>query len=168
QGERDGKLIRSRVQELLERVGLEPSHYNRFPHAFSGGQRQRIAIARAPIPRPKPAACRHPASALAVPTQDQALRPPAELQADCDLTLIIVAHDLAVVRQISDRVLVMRKGKVVETGDSDEVYENPQHPYTRQLLAAAPVLGPDEARAHRAERRRLRGEQVEQPAVEVV
>ncbi|HLU97703.1 MAG TPA: ABC transporter ATP-binding protein [Thermobifida alba] len=168
QGERDGKLIRSRVQELLERVGLEPSHYNRFPHAFSGGQRQRIAIARALILRPKLVICDEPVSALDVSTQDQVLRLLAELQEDFDLTLIFVAHDLAVVRQISDRVLVMRKGKVVETGDSDEVYENPQHPYTRQLLAAAPVLDPDEARAHRAERRRLRGEQGEQPAVEVV
>src|SRR5690606_39257011 len=128
QGERDGKLIRSRVQELLERVGLEPSHYNRFPHAFSGGQRQRIAIARALILRPKLVICDEPVSALDVSTQDQVLRLLAELQEDFDLTLIFVAHDLAVVRQISDRVLVMRKGKVVETGDSDEVYENPQHP----------------------------------------
>ncbi|MEY9211284.1 ABC transporter ATP-binding protein [Thermobifida halotolerans] len=157
QGERDTRLIRSRVQELLERVGLEPSHYNRFPHAFSGGQRQRIAIARALILRPKLVICDEPVSALDVSTQDQVLRLLAQLQEDFDLTLIFVAHDLAVVRQISDRVVVMRKGRIVETGDSDEVYENPRHPYTRQLLAAAPVLDPDEARAHRAERRRLRG-----------
>ncbi len=159
QGERDDKLIRTRVQELLERVGLEPSHYNRFPHAFSGGQRQRIAIARALILRPQLVICDEPVSALDVSTQDQVLRLLAELQEDFNLTLIFVAHDLAVVRQISDRVLVMRKGKVVETGDSDEVYENPQHPYTKQLLAAAPVLDPDAARAHRAERRRLRAAQ---------
>ncbi|KUP97112.1 ABC transporter ATP-binding protein [Thermobifida cellulosilytica] len=165
QGERNSKLIRSRVQELLERVGLEPSHYNRFPHAFSGGQRQRIAIARALILRPKLVICDEPVSALDVSTQDQVLRLLAELQEDFDLTLIFVAHDLAVVRQISDRVLVMCKGKIVETGDSDEVYENPQHPYTRQLLAAAPVLDPDEARAHRAERARLRGGQPQAEAV---
>ena len=103
--------------------------------------------------------CDEPVSALDVSTQDQVLRLLAELQEDFNLTLIFVAHDLAVVRQISDRVLVMRKGKVVETGDSDEVYENPQHPYTKQLLAAAPVLDPDAARAHRAERRRLRAAQ---------
>ncbi|TDQ45763.1 ABC transporter ATP-binding protein [Actinorugispora endophytica] len=156
QGERDAKKIRGEVQGLLERVGLEPSHYNRFPHAFSGGQRQRIAIARALILKPKLVICDEPVSALDVSTQDQVLRLLSELQDDFDLTLIFVAHDLAVVRQVSDRVVVMRKGQIVEMGDGDEVYENPQHPYTRQLLAAAPVLDPDEAKSHRAERQRMR------------
>ncbi|GAB3213496.1 ABC transporter ATP-binding protein [Marinactinospora thermotolerans] len=158
QGEKDGKLIKKKVQELLERVGLEPSHYNRFPHAFSGGQRQRIAIARALILQPKLVICDEPVSALDVSTQDQVLRLLSELQDDFNLTLIFVAHDLAVVRQVSDRVAVMRKGRVVEMSDGDSVYEDPQHEYTRQLLAAAPVLDPDEAKAHRAERARLRAE----------
>ncbi|WP_017537264.1 ABC transporter ATP-binding protein [Nocardiopsis halophila] len=156
QGESDGKLIKRRVQELLERVGLEPLHYNRFPHAFSGGQRQRIAIARALILRPKLVICDEPVSALDVSTQDQVLRLLSELQDDFDLTYIFVAHDLAVVRQVSDRVAVMKKGRVVELSDSDSVYEAPQDEYTRSLLNAAPVLDPDEAREHRAERVRLR------------
>ncbi|ASU83761.1 ABC transporter ATP-binding protein [Nocardiopsis gilva YIM 90087] len=158
QGEKDSKLIKRRVQELLERVGLEPRHYNRFPHAFSGGQRQRIAIARALILRPKLVICDEPVSALDVSTQDQVLRLLSELQDDFDLTYIFVAHDLAVVRQVSDRVAVMRRGEIVEMSEGDEVYENPQHSYTQQLLAAAPVLDPDEARAHRAERVRMRQE----------
>ena len=152
QGERDGKKIRAQVQDLLERVGLEPNHYNRFPHAFSGGQRQRIAIARALILKPKLIICDEPVSALDVSTQDQVLRLLSELQDDFGLTYIFVAHDLAVVRQVSDRVAVMRKGEVVEMGDSDSVYENPQSDYTKQLLTAAPVLDPDEARRLRAER----------------
>ncbi|GAB3722233.1 ABC transporter ATP-binding protein [Nocardiopsis oceani] len=152
QGEKNGKKIRSQVQELLERVGLEPNHYNRFPHAFSGGQRQRIAIARALILKPKLIICDEPVSALDVSTQDQVLRLLSELQDDFGLTFIFVAHDLAVVRQVSDRVAVMRKGEIVEMGDSDTVYESPQSDYTSQLLTAAPVLDPDEARDLRAER----------------
>ncbi|PSK98086.1 peptide/nickel transport system ATP-binding protein [Murinocardiopsis flavida] len=157
QGERNRQTIKNAVRDLLDRVGLEPEHYNRFPHAFSGGQRQRIAIARALILRPKLIICDEPVSALDVSTQDQVLRLLAELQDDFDLTLIFVAHDLAVVRQVSDRVLVMRKGKVVEEGEGDSVYENPQHEYTKQLLTAAPVLDPAEARSLRAERARARG-----------
>ncbi|MFE1166806.1 ABC transporter ATP-binding protein [Nocardiopsis sp. NPDC058789] len=157
QGENDGRRIRSRVQELLERVGLEPDHYNRFPHAFSGGQRQRIAIARALILKPRLIVCDEPVSALDVSTQDQVLRLLSELQDDFGLTYIFVAHDLAVVRQVSDRVAVMRRGEIVELGDSDTIYESPQSDYTRQLLTAAPVLDPDEARELRSERVRLRG-----------
>ncbi|RKS08247.1 peptide/nickel transport system ATP-binding protein [Nocardiopsis sp. Huas11] len=156
QGERDGRKVRARVQELLERVGLEPGHYNRFPHAFSGGQRQRIAIARALILKPKLIICDEPVSALDVSTQDQVLRLLSELQDDFGLTYIFVAHDLAVVRQVSDRVAVMRRGEVVEMGDSDSVYESPRSEYTRQLLTAAPLLDPDEARRLRAERVRVR------------
>ncbi|WP_026129321.1 ABC transporter ATP-binding protein [Nocardiopsis prasina] len=156
QGEGNPRTIRSRVQELLERVGLEPNHYNRFPHAFSGGQRQRIAIARALILKPRLIICDEPVSALDVSTQDQVLRLLSELQDDFGLTYVFVAHDLAVVRQVSDRVAVMRKGEVVELGDSDTIYENPQSDYTRQLLTAAPVLDPDEARELRSERVRLR------------
>ncbi|WP_306366147.1 ABC transporter ATP-binding protein [Nocardiopsis sp. CC223A] len=156
QGERDTRKIKREVQELLDRVGLEPSHYNRFPHAFSGGQRQRIAIARALILKPKLIICDEPVSALDVSTQDQVLRLLSELQDDFGLTYIFVAHDLAVVRQVSDRVAVMRKGEVVELGDSDSIYEDPQSEYTRQLLNAAPVLDPDQARELRAERVRER------------
>ncbi|KIH96757.1 ABC transporter ATP-binding protein [Streptomonospora alba] len=156
QGENDTKQIQRKVQELLERVGLEASHYNRFPHAFSGGQRQRIAIARALILRPKLVICDEPVSALDVSTQDQVLRLLDELQDDFDLTYIFVAHDLAVVRQVSDRVAVMRKGEVVELDHSDTVYESPRHDYTRELLTAAPVLDPVEARKHRAQRAELR------------
>ncbi|WP_028647036.1 ABC transporter ATP-binding protein [Nocardiopsis sp. CNT312] len=152
QGERDTKKVRLRVQELLERVGLEAAHYNRFPHAFSGGQRQRIAIARALILKPKLIVCDEPVSALDVSTQDQVLKLLSELQDDFGLTYIFVAHDLAVVRQISDRVAVMKQGEIVELGDSDGVYENPRSDYTRSLLNAAPLLDPDEARRHRAER----------------
>ncbi|MEV2278674.1 ABC transporter ATP-binding protein [Nocardiopsis sp. NPDC049922] len=162
QGERDTGKIRARVRELLERVGLSPDHYNRFPHAFSGGQRQRIAIARALILKPKLIICDEPVSALDVSTQDQVLKLLSELQDDFGLTYIFVAHDLAVVRQVSDRVAVMRQGEVVEMGDSDGVYESPSSEYTRQLLAAAPVLDPDEARRHRAERVERRT--AEQPA----
>ena len=158
QGEKDGKEIKRKVQALLERVGLEPTHYSRFPHAFSGGQRQRIAIARALILRPKLVICDEPVSALDVSTQDQVLRLLSELQDDFDLTYIFVAHDLAVVRQVSDRVAVMRKGEIVEMRTSDEVYEDPRDDYTKSLLNAAPLLDPDEARANRAERVRLRAE----------
>ncbi|GAB3493426.1 dipeptide ABC transporter ATP-binding protein [Nocardiopsis coralliicola] len=158
QGEKDGKEIKRKVQALLERVGLEPTHYSRFPHAFSGGQRQRIAIARALILRPKLVICDEPVSALDVSTQDQVLRLLSELQDDFDLTYIFVAHDLAVVRQVSDRVAVMRKGEIVEMRTSDEVYEDPRDEYTKSLLNAAPLLDPDEARANRAERVRLRAE----------
>ncbi|GAB3463912.1 ABC transporter ATP-binding protein [Streptomonospora sediminis] len=156
QGETNTKEIQRKVQDLLERVGLEAAHYNRFPHAFSGGQRQRIAIARALILQPKLVICDEPVSALDVSTQDQVLRLLDELQDDFDLTYIFVAHDLAVVRQVSDRVAVMRKGEVVELNDSDAVYEAPQHDYTRELLAAAPVLDPVEAKRHRAQRAELR------------
>ncbi|WP_017581151.1 ABC transporter ATP-binding protein [Nocardiopsis valliformis] len=158
QGGKNTRKIRGQVQDLLERVGLEPSHYSRFPHAFSGGQRQRIAIARALILKPRLIVCDEPVSALDVSTQDQVLRLLSELQDDFGLTYIFVAHDLAVVRQVSDRVAVMRKGEVVELGDSDSIYENPRSDYTKQLLTAAPVLDPDEARELRAERVRVRAQ----------
>jgi len=159
QGERGRATVRDRVCELLERVGLEAGHYNRFPHAFSGGQRQRIAIARALVLKPKLIICDEPVSALDVSTQDQVLRLLSELQDDFGLTYVFVSHDLAVVRQVSDRVAVMNKGEIVEMGPSDQVYENPRSEYTRQLLAAAPVLDADESRRLRAEREKSRAVQ---------
>ncbi|MET9906346.1 ABC transporter ATP-binding protein [Streptomyces sp. NPDC006476] len=154
-GERDEVRIRGRVTELLERVGLEGAHYDRYPHEFSGGQRQRVGIARALAADPRVIVCDEPVSALDVTTQAQVVALLAELQRELGLALVFVAHDLAVVRQVSDRVAVMRQGRVVESGTADEVYDNPQDPYTKQLLAAVPALDPAVAARRRAARREL-------------
>ncbi|MEU3335534.1 dipeptide ABC transporter ATP-binding protein [Streptomyces sp. NPDC002144] len=154
-GERDEVRIRGRVTELLERVGLEGPHYDRYPHEFSGGQRQRVGIARALAADPRVIVCDEPVSALDVTTQAQVVALLAELQRELGLALVFVAHDLAVVRQVSDRVAVMRQGRIVESGTADEVYDNPQDPYTRQLLAAVPALDPEVAARRRAARREL-------------
>ncbi|MFD3554940.1 dipeptide ABC transporter ATP-binding protein [Streptomyces goshikiensis] len=148
-GERDEAAIRDRVGALLERVGLEPGHYDRYPHEFSGGQRQRVGIARALAPRPRLIVCDEPVSALDVTTQAQVTALLAELQRELGIALVFIAHDLAVVRQVSDRVAVMRHGEIVEEGPVDEVYDRPAHPYTRQLLDAVPVLDPELAAARR-------------------
>ncbi|MFD5507373.1 dipeptide ABC transporter ATP-binding protein [Streptomyces sp. NPDC127051] len=139
-GERDEAAIRARVGELLVRVGLEAGHRDRYPHEFSGGQRQRVGIARALAPRPRLIVCDEPVSALDVTTQAQVTALLAELQRELGIALVFIAHDLAVVRQVSDRVAVMRGGLVVEEGPVDEVYDRPRHAYTRQLLAAVPAL----------------------------
>ncbi|MFI6930496.1 dipeptide ABC transporter ATP-binding protein [Streptomyces sp. NPDC050287] len=152
-GERDEGRIRGRVRELLERVGLEAAHYDRYPHEFSGGQRQRVGIARALAADPHVIVCDEPVSALDVTTQAQVVALLGELQRELGLALVFVAHDLAVVRQVSDRVAVMRRGRLVESGPADEVYDNPQDPYTRQLLAAVPALDPRTAARRRAARR---------------
>ncbi|MFD9270047.1 dipeptide ABC transporter ATP-binding protein [Streptomyces goshikiensis] len=151
-GERDEAAVRDRVGALLERVGLERGHYDRYPHEFSGGQRQRVGIARALAPRPRLIVCDEPVSALDVTTQAQVTALLAELQQELGIALVFIAHDLAVVRQVSDRVAVMRGGEIVEEGPVDEVYERPAHPYTRQLLDAVPLLDPElaAARRHRA------------------
>ncbi|MFJ7906512.1 ABC transporter ATP-binding protein [Kitasatospora sp. NPDC096204] len=151
-GERDERRIRARVGELLERVGLDPDWYHRYPHEFSGGQRQRVGIARALAPRPRLIVCDEPVSALDVTTQAQVVELLGELQRDLGLALVFIAHDLAVVRQVSDRVAVMRAGRIVEQGDADTVYDSPQHAYTKGLLAAVPVLDPAEATARREAR----------------
>ncbi|MGW5332849.1 dipeptide ABC transporter ATP-binding protein [Streptomyces bauhiniae] len=149
----DDKAVRERVTGLLERVGLEAAHHDRYPHEFSGGQRQRIGIARALAADPRVLVCDEPVSALDVTTQAQVVALLDELRRELGLALVFIAHDLAVVRQVSDRVAVMRRGQVVETGPADEVYEHPRDPYTRQLLAAVPALDPEVAARRRAARR---------------
>ncbi|MFD4899964.1 dipeptide ABC transporter ATP-binding protein [Streptomyces sp. NPDC058411] len=154
-GESDEIRIRDRVRELLERVGLDGGRYERYPHEFSGGQRQRIGIARALAAEPKLIVCDEPVSALDVTTQAQVIALLGELQRELGIGLVFIAHDLAVVRQVSDRVAVMRQGRIVEQGAVDEVYGSPQDPYTKQLLAAVPALDPAHAAARRATRSEL-------------
>ncbi|SEH17511.1 oligopeptide/dipeptide ABC transporter, ATP-binding protein, C-terminal domain-containing protein [Natronorubrum sediminis] len=136
------ELRRERAKELLGKVGLDPAYYNRYPHAFSGGQRQRINLARALSVDPDFVVCDEPVSALDVSIQAQVMNTMEELQEEFGLTYLFIAHDLSVIRHISDRVAVMYLGHIVEIAEKEELFENPQHPYTKALLESIPVPDP--------------------------
>ena len=150
----DRRSRRRSAEQLLEVVGFNPDFINRYPHEFSGGQRQRIGIARALALNPSLIVCDEPVSALDVSIQAQILNLLKDLQAEFGLAYLFIAHDLAVVRTMSDRIAVMNRGKIVEEGPAEEVYSNPQDPYSQALLAAVPIPDPRRMRERRAERRK--------------
>ncbi len=153
---------RARVRELLDVVGFDPGYTNRYPHEFSGGQRQRIGIARALALSPDFIVCDEPVSALDVSIQAQILNLLKDLQQEFGLTYLFIAHDLAVVRAMSDRIAVMNQGRIVELGDAEDVYASPREEYTQALLQAVPIPDPRKMRERKRERRRLRSALAEQ------
>jgi ABC-type oligopeptide transport system ATPase subunit len=153
-GNRRGR--KETVRKLLDVVGFDPGYVNRYPHEFSGGQRQRIGIARALALNPKLIVCDEPVSALDVSIQAQILNLLKDLQRDFGLTYLFIAHDLAVVRTMSDRIAVMNRGKLVEIGPAEQVYTSPENDYTKALLAAVPVPDPRRMKERKQERRRLK------------
>ena len=152
-GQSSDSEIRATVADLMTKVGLDPASYDRFPHEFSGGMRQRVGIARALALRPKLLVCDEPVASLDVSTQAVILDLLRDVQQEYGLTLVFVAHDLAVVRQVADRVAVMRYGRIVELADAATLFRSPQHEYTRTLLDAVPIVDPAAARAQRLRRR---------------
>ncbi|KAB2882024.1 MAG: dipeptide ABC transporter ATP-binding protein [Albidovulum sp.] len=147
---------RERAEAMLSKVGLQPEHFNRYPHMFSGGQRQRIAIARALMLNPSLLVLDEPVSALDLSVQAQVLNLLADLQDEFELTYVFVSHDLSVVRYIADEVMVISKGEAVEQGSREAVFANPSHPYTQSLFAATPVTDVEAIRARVARRRAAR------------